>query len=203
MMINEIIEHLYNSVEVDDCIRRMVRPDHQQDFKQELFLKIYEIPEERLIGLYERKELKFYVVRSLINLVKNSSSVYNKNYVIPERAKVEPMKIDVSESNDEYKIGLANGESRMIDIDDPDDLIKRIEFEEKEIMLIDEINNKLDDEFGTHYYRNLVHLITEHGSMREVSRRTGIPIASISEAVKKVRNHLNRVYNGKPIKGIY
>ena len=199
MTINAIIEQLYNSKEVDDCIKKMVRKDHQDDFKQELFLKIYEIPEERLVMLYENNGLKFYIVRSLINLVKNGSSVYNKNYIRPERDRVGFS----AESKDENE----TGKMKMVFIDntDPDELVRREKSEQKEAELIHEINNCFDEEFGTYYYRMLVHMIAELGSMRAVSRQTGIPIASISEAIKKVRNHLkNKCYNDpEKIKGIY
>lgn len=205
MTVNHIIEQLYNSKEVDDCIRKMVRQDHRQDFKQELFLKIYEIPAQRLLMLDERKELKFYVVRCLINLVKNNSSVYNKNYVKPERDNVTMWSDHKTrkEDNDDYSAAFKN-EAMLLDLKNPDELAERIESEERECRAINEINNNFDDAFNTPYYRTLVHLISEHGSMREVSRQTGIPIASISEAVKKARNHLkNKIYNGEPVKGIY
>lgn len=201
MTVNHIIEQLYNSKEVDDCIRKMVRQDHQQDFKQELFLKIFEIPQQRIISLYESNGLKFYIVRSLINLVKNASSVYNKNYVRPERDRVV-----LYEKSEEYTVDVyCKNEALFTDHHDPDEFEQRLESEERETMAVHEINNNFDDAFNTPYYRLLVHLIEKHGTMREVSRQTGIPIASISEAVKKTRNYLkNKIYNdAETIKGVY
>lgn len=205
MTVNEIIESLYNSSEVDDCIRRMVREDHRKDFKQELFIKIYDIPAERLLALNERGEIKFYIVRSLINLVKNKSSVYNKNYLRPEYEKIVMDQKTENRMADEqdgvFRSALPT--ASLSDIDDPEHLNQRAETEQKEMKMLEEINN-LDDRFGTHYYRTLVNLVSEAGSMREVSRRTGIPVASISEAVKKVRNHLKKIYDDpETIKGIY
>lgn len=200
MTINFIIEQLYNSKEVDDCIKKMVRQDHRQDFKQELFLKIYEIPQERMFALYQSNGLKFYIVRSLINLVKNNSSVYNKNYIRPERDRVE-----IYCDNDEEK-----KDTQFIDEYDPEDIIKRAASEDMEQWLVSEID-RMDEELRTTdydempYYKSLVYLIREQGGMRAASRLTGIPVASISEAVKKVRNYLNnKCYNDpQVIKGVY
>lgn len=86
--------------------------------------------------------------------------------------------------------------------------IERKKHEEKLLEALPElgeISSLIDDFLGSPFYRKLYELIKVHGSMREVSRQTGIPIASISEAVKKARNHLkNKIYNDpQTIKGIY
>ncbi len=65
----------------------------------------------------------------------------------------------------------------------------REQAEQKELTMIQEISN-LDDVTGSFYHRELVHLVARLGSMRAVSRELGIPKSSISDTVRKVREHL-------------
>lgn len=52
----------------------------QDDLKSEVFLILAELPEEKLIGLYDRKELRFYIVRVMLNLVQNANNQFFKQY---------------------------------------------------------------------------------------------------------------------------
>lgn len=182
MLVASIIENLYNSSDLNDCIRKMVRPHHRQDFKQELFLILYEKPHETIISLHKSNGLKYYVVRIILNLVNQKRNVYHKKY---------------NDNSVVYDTEVLNHISYDQESFEERDLI-----EQKEMAMVEEVNN-LDKTFDTPYYRMLVNLVNEHGSQRAVSRLTGIPVSSICEAVKKVRNHLNSIYNGDPIKGIY
>lgn len=180
MTVSAIIEQLYKSPDLDNCIRKMVRPDLWQDFKHELILTIYSnIPEQKLCDLHQRNELKFYVVRTIINLVKNKNQVYHRNYLLK-----------LTELKNTEQIHL-------------DELDKRKKLEDRELEIVGEID-RLDDRFNTFYYRELVKLIAKHGSMRAAARATGIEVSSISRAIKKVREHLNSIYNDpQTIEGIY
>lgn len=174
MTINEIIEEIYTSKDFDDCIRKTVIPEHQADFKQELVLKIYDIPHPKLSELYYRNELKYYIVRIIINLVKNKNKSYHKTYL-------EKGVVYDSEKVDKYNKH-----------EEEEDLEERWQHELRELQLLCEID-RLDETMKTPFYKLLVYLIDKEGSMRAVSRLTGIPVSSISEAVKRVRNHLNNI----------
>ena len=52
----------------------------QADLKAEVFLILCEMEEEKLIGLYERNELKYYMVRIMLNMIKSDRSSFFKNY---------------------------------------------------------------------------------------------------------------------------
>lgn len=52
----------------------------QSDLKSEVFLVLAEMPEEKLIQLYENKHLRFYIVRVMINMVSSSTNQFYKNY---------------------------------------------------------------------------------------------------------------------------
>ena len=174
MTVNEIIEEIYISKDFDDCIRKTVIPEHQEDFKQELVLKIYDIPHPKLHELYYRNELKYYIVRIIINLVKNKNKSYHKTY-LEKGITYDSDKVDKYNKQEEEE----NFEERQKYEDWEQDMIREIE--------------RMDESLNTPYYKLLVYLIKEQGSMRAVSRLTGIPVSSISEAVKRVRNHLNNL----------
>jgi hypothetical protein len=80
-MFNSVIAELYASKEVDECISKMVREDLRKDFKQELFLIICTQPEEKIIELHRKSELRYFVVRIIINLASQNRNVFHKKYL--------------------------------------------------------------------------------------------------------------------------
>jgi hypothetical protein len=52
----------------------------QEELKSELFLRIAEIPEEKLIDLYEKKQLRFYIVRIMLNLIRSTDHKFYKKF---------------------------------------------------------------------------------------------------------------------------
>ena len=49
---------------------------------------------------------------------------------------------------------------------------------------------EMNAENGFPYHKTLVSLIAKYGSQREVARRTGIPLMTISDSVKQVRTYI-------------
>lgn len=52
----------------------------QEELKSELFLRIAEIPEEKLIDLYNKKQLRFYIVRIMLNLIRSTDHKFYKKF---------------------------------------------------------------------------------------------------------------------------
>jgi hypothetical protein len=50
------------------------------DLKAEVFLVLCEMNDNKLEGLFERNELKFYIVRIMLNMIKSDRSTFYKNY---------------------------------------------------------------------------------------------------------------------------
>jgi hypothetical protein len=65
----------------------------QEELKSELFLRIAEIPEEKLVDLYNKKQLRFYVVRIMLNLIRSTDHKFYKKF----RNFVEYVPIEVVE----------------------------------------------------------------------------------------------------------
>jgi len=181
--VTQIIEQLYRSKDLDDCIRKTVRPDLQSDFKHELILILYDKSPELIQRLHEAKQLTFYVVRIILNLVNQSRNIYHKTYINPA----------ITYDNDKLKDKYEESEN----------FEERLKKEEKELKILKAFDN-LDSVFNTFYYRRLIQEVAKQGGVRKASRATGIPRSSISDSIKKVREHLNKIYNdSENIEGIY
>ena len=77
---NEILIEFWQSEEVNKAFSKMHPIELQDDLKSEVFLILAELPEEKLIGLYDRKELRFYIVRVMLNLLQNANNQFFKLY---------------------------------------------------------------------------------------------------------------------------
>ena len=96
---DEILSEFWESNSVNEAFEKMQPVELQADLKAEVFLILCEMDETKLIGLYERNELKYYMVRIMLNMIKSDRSSFFKNY----RNYVELLENDVEvfESNPE------------------------------------------------------------------------------------------------------
>ena len=161
-MSEKIITELYNSKEIDSAIYKMVRHDLFEDFKHDLFIRIMKVDSEQLRLMYERNQIRFYVVRCIINLSRDKYKSYHKNYLT---------------KTDEITGDL------------PDLCEDKIDIELREGKFIKAIS-EMDNHFGTFFYRAICELVNKHGSIREVSRQTNIPLSTVHDAVKVARKYI-------------
>ncbi len=80
MVKNEILAQYWTSKEVNDAFEKMQPEELRYDLKAEVFLVLCEMNDDKLIGMYERNELKFYIVRIMLNMIKSDRSNFYKNY---------------------------------------------------------------------------------------------------------------------------
>ena len=80
MVKNKIIAEYWTLKEVNDAFAKMHPEELQYDLKAEVFLVLCEMNEDKLIGMYERNELKFYIVRIMLNMIKSDRSNFYKSY---------------------------------------------------------------------------------------------------------------------------
>lgn len=153
---------------MSDCIHKFIPIQDQDDFKQELFVILLEKDHALIRRLHDNNELIFYTVRIIINLRSQKKNVYHKKY----KQHVEELDHDPAEL--------------------PEEEGDRIHQEALELRMVEEVS-RLDEKFGTFFYRELVEAVNRHGSMREASAKTGIPLSTISRAIKKVREHLKTI----------
>ena len=80
MVKNKILAEYWTLKEVNDAFAKMHPEELQYDLKAEVFLVLCEMNDEKLIGMYERNELKFYIVRVMLNMIKSDRSNFYKSY---------------------------------------------------------------------------------------------------------------------------
>jgi hypothetical protein len=88
---DEILSEFWGSKSVNEAFEKMQPVELQADLKAEVFLILCEMDETKLIGLYQRNELKYYMVRIMLNMIKSDRSNFFKNY----RNFVELLEYDV------------------------------------------------------------------------------------------------------------
>ena len=162
--INKIITELYDDAEVNECIRKFAPSHLYDDFKQEFFLRLLEHG-EGLVKAYENGGHRYYCASVIVSLITRSRDVFHKKFSgWPEPL---PNNLTMPDETDEGR------EAR----------------EAEELRLIERID-RIEQETGRAYYRMLIEAVMRLGSYREVSRQTGIPVSSISDSMKLIRNHL-------------
>ena len=80
MVKNKIIEEYWLNEEVNQAFAKMQPEELQEDLKAEVFMVLLEMDEHKLFGLYERKEIRFYIVRTMLNMIKSDRSQFWKKY---------------------------------------------------------------------------------------------------------------------------
>ena len=80
---NEILVEFWNNEEVNNAFSKMYPIELQDDLKSEVFLILCEMPEDKLIDLYSKKYLRFYIVKIMLNIIKSPTKKFFlkfKNY---------------------------------------------------------------------------------------------------------------------------
>jgi hypothetical protein len=86
---NSIIVQLWDSKELIDAISKMQPEELQEDLRSELFKVLCEMDEDKLIDMHKRNVLKFYLVRTMINMMQSNTSQFYRTYRKPLNAEVE------------------------------------------------------------------------------------------------------------------
>lgn len=80
---NEIITEIYNSNIVVKLAKKYgsyIKDYNIDDFCQEIYLILAEMPDDKLINLYNTKQLDFYIISIIRNQATNDISTFNKTY---------------------------------------------------------------------------------------------------------------------------
>jgi hypothetical protein len=75
-----IITELYNSADINNAIGKM-HPDFlREDLRQEVFMVLCEMDEARLLHMYSEVYLKYFIVRTILNMAKSDRSNFHKKF---------------------------------------------------------------------------------------------------------------------------
>jgi hypothetical protein len=110
---DKIIAEFWESKAVNEAFEKMQPVELQADLKAEVFLVLCEMEEEKLIGLYQRNELKYYMVRIMLNMIKSDRSNFFKNYrnyteLLENDQEVQSVESDPEESYQKIELHLQN-----------------------------------------------------------------------------------------------
>jgi hypothetical protein len=162
MVKNKILAEFWDLKEVNEAFGKMQPEELRYDLKAEVFLVLCEMDEQKLIGLYERNELRFYIVRTMLNMIKSDRSTFYKNY----RNHIEFVASDL------------NREIKRIN-DEPTDLIDKLE---KNLEGLHWYNKEILKLYAIDFKKNA----------KELSRKTGIPYMSIVRTINKTKKQMKQ-----------
>jgi len=169
------ISEIYNNQDIDNCIGKLVKKDLREDFKQELFLILLSVPCEKIVQM--NGELKYFVVRIILNLVRQKRNIFHKTYLDKQ------VEYDTDKLN--YQV------SSPADVDTISERVEREKREEEQINKISGIDAELGN-MGYPYHEEMIRLLIKFGSNREIARKTGIPSTTVDRTINKIRNHLRK-----------
>lgn len=95
---NNIIEALAKEKTVETlCTNMGVEQAYLDDLVQEIYLILLEYDEDKLIKMYERKQLKFFIVRIIMNQYFSKNSPFYKKYKLYDQRQDYNKKIETEE----------------------------------------------------------------------------------------------------------
>jgi len=71
-----IITQMYLDKDISQAISKMQPVELQDDLRQEIFLVLCEMSDERLLGMWTSGYLKYFVVRTMLNMAKSDRSTF-------------------------------------------------------------------------------------------------------------------------------
>ena len=77
---NDIISQLYLSEDINSAISKMQPFELQDDLRQEVFLVLCEMDEDRLFQMFNDGYLKYFIVRTILNMAKSDRSNFSRTF---------------------------------------------------------------------------------------------------------------------------
>lgn len=79
----EVVEEIARKRIIEECIRVVTggvwRPEHK-DLTQDLLLELLDMPEKKLIGIYQKGQLKYFLMRCVRNNIQSKTSRFYYRY---------------------------------------------------------------------------------------------------------------------------
>lgn len=73
---DQIIADMYRNKDVADAIGKMEPEALRDDLRQEIFQVLCELPEDRLLEMHREGWLKWFIVRTMLNMIKSDRSTF-------------------------------------------------------------------------------------------------------------------------------
>lgn len=160
----QIIESLYHDKDINQAIAKMQPIELQSDLRQEMFLVLCEMSEVKMIDLHKNGYLKFFLVRTMLNMIKSDRSTFYNQY-----RKFSTFLEFNGGNQDEIKDEIEDGSL----------------FEKIHINILESINQ-------LHWYEKELFLeyVNNGRSIIKLSKDTLIPYRSVIKTINKVKHLL-------------
>lgn len=80
-MVNKVVNELYNEGVIEElCTNMGVNPLYKDDLIQEIYMILLEYNKDKIVEMYEKKQLKFFIVRIIKNQYNSCNSPFFKKY---------------------------------------------------------------------------------------------------------------------------
>lgn len=76
----QIIVDFYNDPDINAAIGKMNPPDLRDDLKSEMFVVLCEMSDEKFFQLHDQKIMKWFLVRTMLNMIKSDRSTFAKKF---------------------------------------------------------------------------------------------------------------------------
>lgn len=157
---------------------------YYNDFKQSIYLQIFEVKEDKLIDLYKRGELDWFCLKIITNNWTSTTSKFYREY-----KKNQDLNYSWSHIDDDT---IASDEFEYDDTD-LDRVDERYKLEELKDKINYYLNTQYVDFMSNQYHKTLFELyVYEKKTLKDISELTGITIISISRSVRKTKKYLKK-----------
>jgi hypothetical protein len=99
-----IIQEMYQSTDIGDAIGKMQPRELQDDLRQEVFLVLCEMDEAKLFEMYYQGYLRYFIVRTILNMAKSDRSNFYKKF----RQVYQEIPLTYEVKKEDYDEGLMN-----------------------------------------------------------------------------------------------
>lgn len=80
---HEIIVQLWEDPDIRQAIGKMQPVELHDDLRQEMFVVLCSLPEDRFMEIYRNGALKYYLIRTMLNMIKSYRSTFYKKFREP------------------------------------------------------------------------------------------------------------------------
>jgi hypothetical protein len=182
----EIIEQVSRSSDYKKVLNNIYSGPHQDDLWQEVMLALLGQPAEKIEGLYQRNELKWFVVKIMMNMGRSKTSPFylqirsfGKNSVQLIAAEIEKTEPTYTQTPTEVPVY--------------EKYEKEIEYHNQWVHTYTYLNKEQD-----FYPKKLIEMHYKDGlSVRAIQKKTTIPYRSIAHTLKLYKEQIRDSYQCK------
>jgi RNA polymerase sigma factor (sigma-70 family) len=118
---DRIISSLYTDKDITDAINKMHPEELRDDLRQEMFMVLLEMPEQKLKDRHSEGSLKWYLIRTMLNMIKSDRSNFYMKFRRCNEELTEKHDIPDTSTQDEL-------------LDKVNDIIETVHWYEREIL---------------------------------------------------------------------